>query len=89
MGILHGFFVCSNLDNASTMIMAFLLVVMVDGELVSTNDMLFENVYRCNQFAKAIERGELGPDKQQYVWQENISSYCLPQTVREGTFLFK
>jgi len=51
--------------------------------------MLFENVYRCNQFAKAIERGELGPDKQQYVWQENISAYCLPKTARKETFLFK
>lgn len=89
MGILYDLFVCDYLDDASNMIMAFLLVVIVDGVTVSTNDMLFENVYRCNQFAKAIERGELGPDKQQYVWQENISSYCLPQTVREGTFLFK
>jgi len=89
MGILYDLFVCDYLDDASTMIMAFLLIVMVDGELVSTNDMLFENVYRCNQFAKAIERGELGPDKQQYVWQENISAYCLPKTARKETFLFK
>lgn len=71
------------------MTMAFLLVVMVDGELVSTNDMLFEDVYRCNQFAKAIERGESGPDKQSYIWQKDISAYCLPKMVRENTFLFK
>ena len=71
------------------MIMAFLLVVVVDGETVSTNDMLFENIYRCNQFAKAIEVGELGPNKQQYVWQKDISAYCLPKMVRGNTFLFK
>ena len=49
MGILYDLFVCDHLDDAPAMIMVFLLVVMVDGELVSTNDMLFENVYRCNQ----------------------------------------
>jgi len=71
------------------MMLVFLLIVIVDGETVSTNDMLFENIYRCNQFAKAIEVGELGPNKQRYVWQENISAYCLPKTVRKDTFLFK
>ena len=69
--------------------MAFLLVVIVDGETVSTDDMLFEDVYRCNQFARAIERGELGPNKQAYTWQENISAYCLPKMVTKDTELFK
>lgn len=89
MGILHGFFVCSNLDNASTMIMAFLLVVMVDGELVSTNDMLFESVYTCNKFSWAIESGEAGPNKKRYVFQENITAYCLPKMVSNKRELFK
>ena len=71
------------------MLMAFLLVVIVDGETVSTDDMLFEDVYRCNQFARAIERGELGPNKQSYIWQENISAYCIPKMVSKDTDLFK
>jgi len=70
------------------MIMAFLLTVIVDGATVSTPDMLFENVYECNKFANAIERGELGPNQRPYKWQENISSHCVPKMVREGTFLF-
>jgi len=71
------------------MLMVFLLVVIVDGAVVTTDDMLFEDVYRCNQFARAIERGESGPDKQSYIWQENISAYCLPKMVSKDTELFK
>ena len=77
------------MDVSSTVIMVFLLVVIVDGETVSTDDMLFENVYRCNQFARAIERGESGPNKRSYIWQENISAYCLPKMVTKDTELFK
>ena len=89
MGVFHGFFVCRNLGLSSAMTMAFLLVVIVDGATVSTPDMLFENVYECNKFANAIERGELGPNQRPYKWQENISAHCVPKMVREGTFLFK
>lgn len=69
--------------------MAFLLVVIVDGNTVSTNDMLFESIYECNKFSWAIESGDAGPNKQQYVWQENITAYCIPKMVTEGTNLFK
>ena len=34
--------------------MVFLLVVVVEGEVVSDNGMLFRDVYRCNVFASAI-----------------------------------
>jgi len=71
------------------MLMAFLLMVVVDGATVSTPDMLFENVYECNKFANAIERGELGPNQRPYKWQENITAYCVPKMVRGDTFLFK
>jgi len=71
------------------MLMVFLLVVIVDGAVVTTDDMLFEDVYRCNQFARAIERGELGPNKQSYIWQENITAYCIPKMVSKDTDLFK
>ena len=89
MGLFYGFLGSGDMDVSSTVIMVFLLVVIVDGETVSTDDMLFENVYRCNQFARAIERGESGPNKQSYIWQENISAYCLPKMVTKDTELFK
>ena len=89
MGLFYGFLGSGDMDVSSTVIMVFLLVVIVDGERVSTDDMLFENVYRCNQFARAIERGESGPNKQSYIWQENISAYCLPKMVTKDTELFK
>ena len=89
MGLFYGFLGSRDMDVSSTVIMVFLLVVIVDGETVSTDDMLFENVYRCNQFARAIERGESGPNKQSYIWQENISAYCLPKMVTKDTELFK
>jgi len=71
------------------MIMAFLLIVIVDSELVTTDDMLFTGIYKCNQYANAIERGESGPNRSPYIWQENISAYCVPKMVDEGTELFK
>tara|TARA_R110000850_G_scaffold119381_1_gene236673 strand:+ start:385 stop:600 length:216 start_codon:yes stop_codon:yes gene_type:complete len=71
------------------MLMAFLLVVVVDGEIVTTDEMLFKDIYRCNRFANAVERGESASDRQPYKWQENISAYCLPRMVSKDTELFE
>jgi len=71
------------------MLIAFLLVVVVDGEIVTTEEMLFQDVYRCNRFANAVERGESASDRQPYKWQENISAYCIPKMVDEDASLFK
>tara|TARA_B110000037_G_C16946012_1_gene434787 strand:- start:318 stop:533 length:216 start_codon:yes stop_codon:yes gene_type:complete len=71
------------------MLMAFLLVVVVDGEIVTTDEMLFKDIYRCNRFANAVERGESASDRQPYKWQENISAYCLPKMVSKDTELFE
>ena len=71
------------------MLMAFLLVVVVDGEIVTTKEMLFQDIYRCNRFANAVERGESASDRQPYKWQENISAYCIPKMVEDSTVLFK
>ena len=70
-------------------LMAFLLVVVVDGEIVTTDEMLFKDIYRCNRFANAVERGESASDRQPYKWQENISAYCLPRMVDKDTELFE
>ena len=68
--------------------MAFLLVVVVAGEQVSDDDMLFKSIYRCNVFAAAVEHGETSSDRQPYQWQENISAYCLPKMVSAATELY-
>ena len=81
-------FVCSNLGVPTTMIMAFLLVVIVDGAQVSDGDMLFQNIYTCNKYANAVERGESASDRQPYKWQENISAYCIPKMVSKDIELF-
>ena len=57
--------------------------------LVTTEEMLFQDVYRCNRFANAVERGESASDRQPYKWQENISAYCVPKMVSKDTELFK
>ena len=71
------------------MLIAFLLIVVVDGEVVTTEEMLFQDVYRCNRFANAVERGESASDRQPYKWQENISAYCIPKMVDKDAALFK
>ena len=70
------------------MLMVFLLVVVVNGETVTSEDMLFKDIYRCNFFANGVERGETSADRQPYKWQENISAYCLPKMVDKDTELF-
>ena len=70
------------------MLMVFLLVVVVNGETVTSEDMLFKDIYRCNNFANAVERGETASERQPYKWQENISAYCVPKMIDENTSLF-
>ena len=72
------------------MIIAFLLVVVVSGQTVSDDRMLFESIYRCNEFAIAIEEGRAGSDHtKKFRMQQNVSAYCIPRMVPEGTELFK
>ena len=72
------------------MIIAFLLVVIVSEETVSDDRMLFESIYRCNEFAIAIEEGR-GSSKniKRYRMQKNVSAYCIPKMVPRGTELFE
>ena len=47
------------LENAvDTNVDGVLLVVVVEGETVSDNGMMFKSVYRCQEFASAIEQGK-------------------------------
>lgn len=68
--------------------MAFLLVVIVKGETVSDDRMLFSSIYRCNEFAIAIEEGRTSSRHiKKYRTQQNVSAYCIPKMVQRGTEL--
>ena len=71
------------------MLMAFLLVVVVEGENVSDNRMLFKDIYRCNIFATAIEQGKWSPNNRTYYRQQNVTAYCVPKMVGANTKLFE
>ena len=65
--------------------MAFLLVVVVNGEIVTDDRMLFKNVYRCNEVALAIEEGRMGPRNRRYSRNKNVTAYCIPRMINENT----
>ena len=69
--------------------MAFLLVVIVSGEVVSDDRMLFKNIYRCNEFALAIEEGRMGPRNKKYRRNQNVTAYCVPRMINENIPLFE
>ena len=69
------------------LILAFLLVVVVDNEVVSDEKMLFKNVYRCNLFADAIETGKTRYRDRRFNPQQKVTAYCIPRRV-ENTETF-
>ena len=64
------------------MIMAFMLMIMVNGEMRQTDMMYFRNVNRCNFFAGAIEKGS--SDDGQYL----ITAWCEPKMVPRETIFW-
>jgi len=67
------------------MIMAFLLVVLVEGEPIA-DQFYFRNVQRCNQFAQWVETGKVDLVKDRRVQrQTNISAYCVPKRIPQQT----
>ena len=67
------------------MIMAFLLVMLVEGEQVAGR-FHFRNIHRCNQFAFWLEQGSIKPiEGRRLNNQENITAYCIPVKVPPNT----
>ena len=66
------------------MLIAFLLVVLVEGEVGSDNRMLFRDVLRCNFFAHAIESGRWSEWQRPHLRQQNVTAYCVPTMVSEN-----
>ena len=64
--------------------MAFLLMVIVEGEPENTANMYFRNINRCNYFSDRIERGRYA--KRHYRnSQALVTAYCTPRMVPQGT----
>ena len=67
------------------MIMAFLLVVIVEGQPIA-DQFYFRNIQRCNQFAQWVETGKVSLVKARRVQrQTNISAYCIPKRINRNT----
>ena len=71
------------------MIIAFLLVVIVNGETVSDDRMLFKSIYRCNEFALAVEEGRMESSNKRFTKNRDVTAYCIPRMVNENTNLFQ
>ena len=67
------------------MLMAFLLIVLVDGEPENTAGMLFRDINRCNYFSDRVERGIFVEGQRFRNSQVNVTSYCTPRMVPEET----
>ena len=66
-------------------IMAFVLIMIVDGEPIESNQFVFKSVYRCNQFARALETGETSYRFSYVRSQTKITAYCIPKIVSPNT----
>jgi len=69
-------------------ILAFLLVVIVEGErLPNSENWLFANLLTCNSAAYFVESGATSPNQKRGT-QKGISAYCIPRTVSKTTNLW-
>ena len=65
-------------------VMAFMLVVIINGNTLENQGWYFKDVYRCNQFAHAIEHGNVH-SRDNRSRQNNISAYCVPINLPKTT----
>lgn len=70
------------------MILAFLLIVVVDGDpLPNSQNWLFANAITCNRAAYFVESGATSLNQKRGS-QKGISAYCVPKTVSKNTKLW-
>jgi hypothetical protein len=59
------------------MILAFALIVIIED--VEQQPSYWANVYRCNEFAEAIEHQKTSPrSRKREYGQQNITAFCKP-----------
>ena len=67
------------------MVMAFLLLVTLQGKEHNTKNMYFRDINRCNYFAEQIEKGN-SLQSGRYIYKtDRIDAYCLPVMVSKKT----
>ena len=60
-------------------ILAFMLITVIEGNVAQgSEDMLFRDIHRCQQFAYWIEHNCRDPSCRGGVKQHNITAYCKP-----------
>jgi len=62
-------------------VMAFMLIVIVDGEKIENPAWKFKSIYACNRFARAIESGDLAYSFRMARYQNKITAYCVPKQI--------
>ena len=60
-------------------VMAFVLIVIVDGEKIENPAWKFKSIYACNRFAKAIEEERVAFRFVPARSQTKITAYCIPK----------
>jgi len=67
------------------MVMAFLLMIMFEGQEHNTQNMYFRDINRCNYFAEQIEKGNRLQSGGYIYRTDKIDAYCLPMMVPKST----
>ena len=67
------------------MVMAFLLIMIVVGAPIDSNQFIFRNGHRSNYFARALESGEVSYRYSFVRRQTKITAYCIPKMVSANT----
>ena len=69
------------------MVLAFILIVYLDGSALELGGVAaFRDIYRCSQFAKAIEQsGNERWTSSRVYQQDKIDAWCEPRFVEKET----
>ena len=67
------------------MVMAFLLMIIFEGQEHNTQNMYFRDINRCNYFAEQIEKGNRLQSGGYIYRTDKIDAYCLPKMVSKNT----
>ena len=67
------------------MVMAFILLVTIQGKEHNTENMYFRDINRCNYFAEQIELGNRLHYGRYIYKTDRVDAYCLPVMVPRNT----
>ena len=75
------------MERQNEMVLAFILVVLIDGATHETAGMAaFRDITRCKFFAKEIETtGQTWASERVYKYNTKIEAYCVPKFLPKDT----